>query len=166
MGSLTPRTFLASLNPSRWGRSSQSVSDRPLVTRVSINRSFLPHLGVGSALLRGTSTTLISGNFVAPLLLFSVVPHCALLPRRSCWSLERGLACYSTAPRLLCGWSDGLEWSAGCAASDASGPLCSIPLWPQHHIVWPRLGWERSWVDYIEGALYETAVIRIRINFR
>src|SRR6218665_79176 len=30
----------------------------------------------------------ISGNFVAPLLLFSVVSHCALLPRRSCWSTE------------------------------------------------------------------------------
>src|SRR6218665_3983690 len=27
--------------------------------------------------------------------------------------------CYPTAPRLLCGWSDGLEWSPGCAASDA-----------------------------------------------
>jgi len=38
--------------------------------------------------------------------------------------------CYPTAPHLLCGWSDGLEWSPGCAASDASGPLCSIPLWP------------------------------------
>jgi len=31
---------------------------------------------------------------------------------------------------LLCGWSDGLEWSPGCAVSDASGPLCSIPIWP------------------------------------
>ena len=38
--------------------------------------------------------------------------------------------CYPTAPRLLCGWADGVEWSPGCAASDASGPLCSIPLWP------------------------------------
>jgi len=38
--------------------------------------------------------------------------------------------CYPTAPSLLCGWSDVLEWSPGCAASDASGPLCSIPLWP------------------------------------
>src|SRR6218665_4127564 len=38
--------------------------------------------------------------------------------------------CYPTAPLLLCGWSDGLEWSPGCAASDASDPLCSIPLWP------------------------------------
>src|SRR6218665_2043162 len=28
----------------------------------------------------------ISGNFVAPLLLFSVVSHYALLPRWSCWS--------------------------------------------------------------------------------
>src|SRR6218665_1948101 len=26
-----------------------------------------------------------------------------------------------TAPSLFCGWSDGLEWSTGCAASDASG---------------------------------------------
>jgi len=27
-------------------------------------------------------------------------------------------------------WSDGLEWSPGCAVSDASGLLCSIPFWP------------------------------------
>src|SRR6218665_2536725 len=33
----------------------------------------------------------IFGNFVAPLLLFSVVSHYALLPRRSCWSPELGL---------------------------------------------------------------------------
>ena len=26
-------------------------------------------------------------------------------------------------------------------------------------IVWPRLGWESSWVDYLEGALYKAAVI-------
>src|SRR6218665_1895447 len=31
--------------------------------------------------------------------------------------------CYPTAQGLLCGWSDGLEWSTGCAASDASSPL-------------------------------------------
>src|SRR6218665_1228146 len=36
---------------------------------------------------------------------------------------------YLTAPSLLCGWSDGLEWSPGFAAPDASGPLCSISLW-------------------------------------
>jgi len=36
--------------------------------------------------------------------------------------------CYPTAPSLLCGWSDGLEWSTGCAASDASDPLCSFSL--------------------------------------
>ena len=57
--------------------------------------------------------------------LFSVISNCALLPRRSCWSSERGL-CYPTAPNLLCGWSDGLEWSPSCAVSDASGPLCSF----------------------------------------
>jgi|SRR6218665_2389483 len=28
--------------------------------------------------------------------------------------------CYPIVPRLLCGWSDGLEWSPGCAASDAT----------------------------------------------
>src|SRR6218665_2121437 len=33
----------------------------------------------------------ISGNFVALLVLFSVVDHYAILPRRSCWSPERGL---------------------------------------------------------------------------
>jgi len=37
---------------------------------------------------------------VSPLLLLSVVSHCALLPRRSCWSPERD--CYPTAPSLLC----------------------------------------------------------------
>src|SRR6218665_3327755 len=36
--------------------------------------------------------------------------------------------CYPTAPSLLCGWSDGLEWSTSCAASDASGPLGSFSL--------------------------------------
>src|SRR6218665_3988229 len=43
---------------------------------------------------------LICGNFVASLLLFSVVPHCALLPRRSCWSIERGLLSDSADPSL------------------------------------------------------------------
>src|SRR6218665_1146720 len=42
----------------------------------------------------------ISGNFVAPLLLFSVVSHYALLPRRSCWSHERGLLSDSAEPSL------------------------------------------------------------------
>ena len=42
----------------------------------------------------------ISGNFVAPLLLFSIVSHCALLPRRSCWSLKCGLLSDSTEPSL------------------------------------------------------------------
>ena len=36
--------------------------------------------------------------------------------------------CYPTAPSLLCGWSDGLEWSTGCAAFDASSPLSSFSL--------------------------------------
>src|SRR6218665_2486959 len=42
----------------------------------------------------------ISGNFVAPLLLFSVVSHYALLPRRSCWSHERGPLSDSAEPSL------------------------------------------------------------------
>src|SRR6218665_140716 len=36
--------------------------------------------------------------------------------------------CYPTAPSLLCGWSDGLEWSPRCAASYATDPLCSLSL--------------------------------------
>src|SRR6218665_2750991 len=63
---------------------------------------------------------------VAPRLLFSVVSHYALLPRRSCWSPNAD--CYPTAPSLLCGWSDGLEWSPGCVASDASSPTGTFPL--------------------------------------
>ena len=71
-------------------------------------------------------TTVKWDSFVVPLLLFSIISHCALLPRRSCRSPN--VDCYPIAPSLLCGWSDGLEWSPGCAASDASGPLCSISL--------------------------------------
>src|SRR6218665_3429427 len=36
--------------------------------------------------------------------------------------------CYPTVPSLLCGWSDGLEWSNSCAASGASSPLGSFSL--------------------------------------
>jgi len=61
--------------------------------------------------------------------LFSVVSHCAFLRRRSYCSPYAD--CYPTEPRLLCGWSDGLDWSLGCGPSDASGPLCSISLWPK-----------------------------------
>src|SRR6218665_2262558 len=43
----------------------------------------------------------ISGNFVAPLLLFSVVSHCALLLRRSCWSPDCRLLSDSAEPSLL-----------------------------------------------------------------
>jgi len=34
----------------------------------------------------------------------------------------------SDSTRFLCGWSNGFEWSPGCAAFDASGPLYSISL--------------------------------------
>src|SRR6218665_2704306 len=61
----------------------------------------LPHLFVGSALHRGTSPILSPGTFMLhALLLFSVVTHCALLPRRSCWSPERGLLSDSAEPSL------------------------------------------------------------------
>src|SRR6218665_468659 len=93
----------------------------------------LPRRCVGSALHGRFGTTLSPGT---------VLPHCyycaAYLIALFC---AGGVTsppftdCYPTAPRLLCGWSDGLEWSPGCAASDASSPLCSIPLWPQDHIV-------------------------------
>lgn len=40
IGGMTPKSFLASLNPTRWGRSSQSVSERPLVARKTpLNKS-------------------------------------------------------------------------------------------------------------------------------
>jgi len=82
----------------------------------------------------------ISGNFVASLLLFSVLSHCALLRMQAELLVPRTrTVSYPTALSLLCGWSD--------------------------HIVWPRLGWERSCVDFLEGALYKTAVIRIIINY-
>src|SRR6218665_514923 len=30
--------------------------------------------------------------------------------------------CFPTSPSLLCSWSDGWEWSPGCASFDASSP--------------------------------------------
>src|SRR6218665_867957 len=52
----------------------------------------------------------ISGNSVAPLLLLSVLSHCALLRRRSYYSPP--LLSDSAAPSL---WLVGrLEWSPGC----------------------------------------------------
>lgn len=60
-----------------------------------------------------------------------------------------------TSPSLLCGWSDGLEQSPGCTTTDASEPICSIPIWPfKPTIVWAMLDLERYWVDYLEGTLY------------
>src|SRR6218665_3372644 len=78
------------------------------------------HLCVGSPLHAWNSHILSPGT----LLLDSY--HSASWLRRSCWS--QNAARYPTAPSLLCGWSDSLEWSPYCAASDASGPLCSLSL--------------------------------------
>ena len=53
------------------------------------------------------------------------------LPKRSYWPpCPPYMDCYPTAPHLLCGWSDDLEWSSGCSVSDARGLLCCISLWP------------------------------------
>ena len=71
--------------------------------------------------------------------------------------------CYPTASRLICVWSNGLEFSPGCAALDASGLLSSVFLWPEDYIVWLRLGWECFWVDYLEGVLYKSTIIIIII---
>ena len=81
----------------------------------------LPHLCVGSGFHRGTSPILYPGT-----LLFSCYYSASYLLALSC---PGGIAgppnadCYPTAPSLLCGWSDGLEWSPGCGTSDASVPL-------------------------------------------
>jgi len=40
--------------------------------------------------------------------------------------------CYLTVPRLFGGWTDGLEWSTGCAASD---PVSLSALFLSGHIV-------------------------------
>src|SRR6218665_2428521 len=84
----------------------------------------LSHLCVGSALHRGTSLILSPGT---------VLLHCyysaSYLIALFCPGGVAGplnADCYPTAPSLLCGWSDGLEWSTGCAASGASSPLGSF----------------------------------------
>src|SRR6218665_2883795 len=86
----------------------------------------LPHLCVGSALHRGTSPILSPGT-----LLLHCYYSASYLIALFCPGGVAGppnADCYPTAPSFLCGWSDGLEWSTGCAASDASGPLGSFYL--------------------------------------
>src|SRR6218665_739500 len=86
----------------------------------------LPHLCVGSALHGGTfpilspGTLLLHCYYSASYLITLFCPGGAAGPPNA--------DCYPTAPSLLCGWSDGLEWSTGCAASDASSPLGSFSL--------------------------------------
>src|SRR6218665_4103858 len=86
----------------------------------------LPHLCVGSGFHRGTSPILSEGT----LLLHCYYSASYLITLFS----PGGVAgppnadCYPTASSLLCGWSDGLEWSTGYAASDASSPLGSFSL--------------------------------------
>src|SRR6218665_3213511 len=65
-------------------------------TRSALSTASLRWFGVAWRVLPHS----ISGNFVAPLLLFSVVSHYTLLPRRSCWSPERGLLSDSAEPSL------------------------------------------------------------------
>src|SRR6218665_3913778 len=85
----------------------------------------LPHLCVGSALHRDTSPILSPGTLLlccysASYLIVLFCPGAVAGPPNA--------DCYPTAPSLLCGLSDGLERSTGCAASDASGPLGSFSL--------------------------------------
>src|SRR6218665_1910886 len=47
-------------------------------------------------------------------------PTVAIISLRSSATSPPNTDCYPTAPCLLCGWPDGLEWSPGCAASDTS----------------------------------------------
>src|SRR6218665_3396271 len=68
----------------------------------------------------------ICGNFVAPLLLFSVISHCAFLRNRSYWSLVHGLLSDSAEPSLWLVRRLGMVFRLRCA----SGPLCSISRWP------------------------------------
>src|SRR6218665_1537095 len=56
-----------------------------------------------------------------------IASHCALLCKHSNWPPVHGLFSDSAFSSV---WSDGLEWSPSCTASDDSGPLCSIYLWP------------------------------------
>src|SRR6218665_3023275 len=65
-------------------------------------------------------------NFVAPL--FYSASYLITLFCQGGVAGPPNADCYPTAPSLLCGWSDGLEWSTGCAASDASSPLGSFSL--------------------------------------
>src|SRR6218665_521205 len=59
----------------------------------------LPHLCVGSALHRGTSPILSPGTLLLHCY-YSASYHYVLLPRRSCWSPERGLLSDSAEPSL------------------------------------------------------------------
>src|SRR6218665_3403113 len=86
----------------------------------------LLHLCIGSALHRGTSpilstrTLLLHCYYSASYLITLFCPGGVAGPPNA--------DCFPTAPSLLCGWFDGLEWSTGCAASDASSPLGSFSL--------------------------------------
>ena len=88
----------------------------------------LPHLCIGLASLRGSSTTLSEGT----LLFYCSYSTSYLIALLSAGGVTDPpyADCYPKVLRLFGGWSYGLEWSTGCATSDASGPLCSNSLWP------------------------------------
>src|SRR6218665_2076911 len=87
---------------------------------------FLPHLCVGLALhgrtcpILSPGTLLLHCYYSASYLITLFCPGGVAGPPNA--------DCYPTAQSLLCGWSDGLEWSTGCAESDASSPLGSFSL--------------------------------------
>src|SRR6218665_3936053 len=93
-----------------------------LVNSALVRRWF----GVGSALHGGTCPILSPGT-----LLLHCYYSASYLITLFCPGGVAGppnADCYPTAQSLLCGWSDGLEWSTGCAAYDASSPLGSFSL--------------------------------------
>src|SRR6218665_2597041 len=86
----------------------------------------LPHLCIDSALHRGTSPILSPGTLLIHCYYSASYLIALFCPGGAAGPLNAD--CHPTAPLLLCGWSDGLEWSAGCATSDASGPLATLLL--------------------------------------
>src|SRR6218665_3040687 len=75
----------------------------------------LPDLCVGSALHGGTGPILYPGTEL--LHCYYSVSYLITLFCPGGVAGPPNADCYPTAQSLLCGWSDGLEWSTGCAAS-------------------------------------------------
>jgi len=91
----------------------------------------------------------------------SILAWALLLQHRRCL---RSAAQAELIPRcLFCCWPCDLEWASCHSSPNTRWSLLLLPLCPQDHYVWPRLGWECFWVGNLEGALYKTIVIIIII---